>query len=80
MGMYGTNLQLVVLRCCVCRRWVALRVDPDDLNAHYYGGAYVQHALSYLNAADRELVYSRVCAACWDLLCPDPITHPTAYN
>jgi hypothetical protein len=78
--MHGTNLQLIVLRCCVCRRWVALRADIDDLNAHYYGGVYVQHALPYLNAADRELVYSGVCAACWCELCPDPIVHWRYYN
>jgi len=79
-GMYGTNLQLIVLRCCVCRRWFALHVDPDDLNAHCYGGVYVQHALPYLNAAERELVYSRVCAACWAVLCPDPSQYPNLYN
>jgi len=78
--MYGKTRQLITLRCRMCHKWVALRADIDDLNAHYYGGVCVQHALPYLNAADRELVYSRVCAACWDLLCPDPIAHPTAYN
>jgi hypothetical protein len=29
-GMHGSNLQLIILRCCVCRRWIALRVDPDE--------------------------------------------------
>ena len=33
-GMHGTNLQRIVLRCCVCRNWVAFRDDPDDLNRH----------------------------------------------
>jgi Transposase IS116/IS110/IS902 family len=30
-GMHGTNLQLIILRCRVCGKWVALRVDPDDV-------------------------------------------------
>ena len=47
--MYGTNLQLFILRCRVCHRWIAVRVDPDDLRRHYYDGVYVQHAFPYLS-------------------------------
>ena len=83
--MYGTNLQLIVLRCCVCRKWIALRVDPDDLERHAHG-MFVQFAFTdrngtpYLSSAERELFISACCGSCWDLLCVDPITHPTGYN
>ena len=83
--MHGTNLQLIVLRCCVCRKWIALRVDPDDLERHA-NGMFVQFAFTgrngtpYLSPAERELFISACCGTCWDLLCVDPITHPTAYN
>jgi hypothetical protein len=74
--MYGTNLQLFILRCRVCHRWIAVRVDPDDLRRHY-GGVYVQHAFvrrdgtAYLTPAERELFLSRCCASCWSVLCSD---------
>jgi hypothetical protein len=78
--MYGKNLQLITLRCGVCKRWVALRVDPDDLARHLHDGVLVQDALPYLDASTRELVLSAVCSRCWDLLCPNPTAHPFAYN
>jgi hypothetical protein len=34
----------------------------------------------YLSPAERELFITAVCGSCWSLLCPDPITQPTAYN
>ena len=46
-AMHGTNLQLIVLRCCVCRRLVALSVDPDDVLA-FNEGMYIQDACPYL--------------------------------
>ncbi len=83
--MYGEELELITLRCCVCEQWVALRVDKDDLNRHRHG-VCVQHAFvrrdgrPYLSASERELFVSECCAACWDLLCVDPVLHPYAYN
>ena len=70
---------------CVCRKWVALRVDPDDLERHTKG-MFVQFAFTdcngtpYLSPAERELFISACCGSCWDLLCADPTTHPMAYN
>ena len=84
--MYGTRrTELVLIRCRVCKRWVAVRVDPDDLE-RYANGVFVQHAFRdrtgkpYLSAAERELFISACCGSCWDLLCVDPIAHPMAYN
>jgi hypothetical protein len=43
-------------------RWIALRVDQDDLDAHH-GGVYVQDAFPYLPAGERELFLTSVCPA-----------------
>jgi len=78
--MHGANLSIVAVQCVVCKKFVAIRVDLEDL-ARWRAGAHAQDAMPYVSCADRELLcLSKVCPACWDLLCPDPITHPTAYN
>ena len=72
--MYGENRKLMTLRCVVCKRWVALRVDPEDIQRHA-AGVLVQHAFAdrdgvpYLDASLRELWISGVCGECWPLLC-----------
>jgi hypothetical protein len=35
--LFGENLKLKTIRCEVCGRWFALRVDQDDLDRHYAG-------------------------------------------
>jgi hypothetical protein len=81
--MYGEKLELITLQCCVCKQWVALRVDKDDLDRHRCG-VFVQHAFvrrdgrPYLSASERELfpACSGVCASCYSLLCPsDPLAY-----
>jgi hypothetical protein len=77
--------QLVLICCVVCKRWVVVRVDGDDLRRHH-DGVFVQFAFTnengvpYLSPAERELFITAVCGSCWSLLCPDPITQPTTYN
>lgn len=84
--MYGEKLELITLQCCVCKQWIALRVDKDDVDRHVRGGVFVQHAFArrdgtpYLSSSERELFLSRCCAACWALLCVDPVLHPYAYD
>jgi hypothetical protein len=84
--MHGQNkTKLILIRCHLCKRWVVVRVDPDDLQRHL-DGVFVQFAFTdksgrpYLTAAERELFITACCGSCWDLLCFDPIAHPTAYN
>jgi len=78
--MHGTNLSTVVAQCVVCKMFVAMQVDLEDL-AFWRDGVLAQDALPYLSAADRELLcLSTVCGACRTLLCPNPIVNPTAYN
>ena len=82
--MFGENRnRLITIRCVCCQKWVALRVDPEDLERHVRGGVYVQHAFvvregkPYLSPYSRELFISKCCRSCWHLLCP---SDPLAYN
>lgn len=83
--MYGENRKLITLCCPVCKKWVAIRVDPEDLARHKNEGVYVQHAFvdrtgkPYLNSGEREM-FLTCCPDCWALLCPDPILDPLAYS
>lgn len=84
--MHGRNLSTVItLRCVVCGRHVAVRLDADDLERHQ-NGVLVQVAFAnqngvpYLSAAERELFITATCGDCYALLCPDPVAHTDAYN
>jgi hypothetical protein len=78
--VYGEKLDLIVRQCPVCKKFVAMRVDREDLARHEKGGIFVQDAFvdrsgkPYLNPAERETLLT-VCESCWNLLCPDPATH-----
>ena len=72
--MHGRNLStLITLRCVVCGRHVAIRLDADDLERHR-DGVFVQDAFTnengvpYLSPAERELFITAVCGSCWPLL------------
>ena len=82
--MYGEKLdKLICVKCCICGRFTAIRLDPADLDRHVNGGVFVQFAFAdrngvpYLDAGLRELLISRVCPADWALLCP---SSPLAYS
>ena len=78
--MDGANLSILVVQCVVCKNFVSVRVDLDDL-VRWRAGALAQDAMPYLSPAERELLcLSNVCGACWKLLCPDPNTHPSRYH
>ena len=78
--MFGTNRELTTVQCCVCKRFIALRVDRDDLARHQYGGVLIQDAFRYLDSGERELLLTATCPDCWARLCPDPVAFPFAYN
>ncbi len=73
--MFGEILKPVAVQCVVCRTWIAMRLDEEDLACHR-AGVLVQVAFTdqagvpYLNAGERELFISGVCNECWPLLCP----------
>lgn len=71
--------QLVLFRCVVCKRWVVVRCNSADLDAHI-NGVFIQDAMPYLAPELRELFISSTCPNCWSRLCPDPIKYPNHYN
>lgn len=82
--MYGEKRdRLITIRCRVCEKWTAIRLDPDDFYRHVRDGVFVQRAFvdrdgrPYLSSAERELFISAVCGGCWSLLCP---SDRLAYN
>ena len=80
--MFGEKLQLMTKQCCVCKKMVAMRVDPEDV-ARHERGVFVQNAFvrrdgkPYLTPSERELFISECCYSCVSLLCP---IDPLAYN
>ena len=79
-GVFGENLKLIAVPCVVCRTWIAMRLDEEDLARHRAGVlvqvAFVDRAGSpYLNAGERELFVSGACNDCWSLLCPNPLEY-----
>jgi Na+-translocating ferredoxin:NAD+ oxidoreductase RnfC subunit len=82
--VYGAKkTRLVTIRCACCRRWQAVRVDPEDLHAHKHHNVTAQDAFitkngkPYLDCRERELFISAVCGDCYSLLCP---SDRLAYN
>lgn len=78
--MYGEHQdKIVCIQCVCCNTWIAVRLDPDDLDRRMYGGIPVQDAFCYpsgrpyLSAAERELLITAVCGACYLLLCPSDV-------
>jgi hypothetical protein len=76
-ALYGEHLdKLLCVKCRICGRFTAIRLDPDDLDRHLNDGIFVQFDFadrsgkSYLDAGSRELLISGVCPADWTLLCP----------
>ena len=80
--MFGEKLQLITKQCRVCKKMVAMRVDPEDV-ARHERGVFVQNAFvrrdgkSYSTRPERELFISECCSSCWQLLCP---SDRLAYN
>jgi hypothetical protein len=63
--MYGERLdKLVCIKCRICGRFTAIRLDPDDLDRHVNGGVFVQFAFPYLDSGARELLLTATCPAC----------------
>jgi hypothetical protein len=78
--VYGTNRELTTVQCCVCKKFVAMRFDKDDLARHLYGGVLIRDCMPYLSGGEREILLTATCPDCWALLCVDPVLHPLAYS
>ena len=55
--------------CSKCGSQESFLVETEDLHA-WRDGAYIQDALHYLTADQREMLISETCGDCWEELFP----------
>jgi len=68
--MVSTTSQSYNVRCHLCSQEYNIIADRNDYEAWISGDKYIQDALSYLSAAERELLISNICDTCWKKLYP----------
>tara|TARA_B100001559_G_scaffold180437_1_gene151025 strand:- start:77 stop:304 length:228 start_codon:yes stop_codon:yes gene_type:complete len=71
--MVATDQTVYRIRCELCDKEQAIIADKNDILAWMTGEKYIQDALSYLSAADREMFISKTCGDCWDKLYPNDV-------
>lgn len=54
------------LRCNVCGQVFTVVYNRQDMSDWLSGSEYIQDALHYLTAGERELLLSGVCSTCFD--------------
>ena len=63
--MVATNSVSYPVNCKYCRAEYSIVAERQDLEAWLSGDKYIQDALGYLSAAERELLISGTCNTCW---------------
>jgi len=58
------------LTCRLCKKVHRIKFDHDDMEA-WKDGAFIQDALPYLTAGERELLKTATCDDCWAAMFPD---------
>ncbi len=58
------NRKPMTVKCAMCNVEHVIMVNPEDILA-WQCGDYIQDVLAYLTAAERELLISQTCDACW---------------
>ena len=71
--MVATDQTVYRIRCQLCDKEQSIIADKNDILAWMTGEKYIQDALSYLSAADREMFISNTCGDCWDKLYPNDV-------
>ena len=66
VALTGRN-QTITVVCRTCRKHYDLLVDMNDVHS-WMEGTYIQDAMPYLSADERELLISHTCDACWEVL------------
>jgi hypothetical protein len=67
----GNRTDLVAPTCRVCQAEYTLFVNFQDM-VEWEQGKYIQDAMPYLSAAERELLISGTCGPCFDEMFPSP--------
>ena len=71
--MVSTTSKSYNIRCNLCSKEYNIIADRNDMEAWVSGDKYIQDALAYLSAAERELLISQTCGTCWDILYPNDV-------
>jgi hypothetical protein len=64
--MVNTNVESHSIVCGSCRREYNIIADRNDMEAWLSGDKYIQDALSYLSASERELLLTQTCNDCFE--------------
>jgi|TARA_B100001094_G_scaffold260310_1_gene260724 hypothetical protein len=51
--------------CKICGTWQTIILNKKDFEDWDNGDKYIQDALHYLTASERELLISQTCNDCW---------------
>ena len=62
---------MIQATCRQCKVSVELLVNITDMT-DWKLGKYIQDAMPYLSADERELCISQTCGVCWDEMFSDP--------
>ena len=71
--MVSTTSQSYNVRCHLCSQEYNIIADRNDYEAWISGDKNIKDALSYLSAAERELLISKTCGSCWDEMWPKTV-------
>ncbi len=63
--MVSTKIVSHSVVCDHCRKEYNIMADRQDMEAWLSGDKYIQDALSYISASERELLLSATCNTCW---------------
>ena len=63
--MVSSKLVHYPVNCNYCHSEHIILAERQDLEAWLSGDKYIQDALSYLSAGERELLISGTCDTCW---------------
>ncbi len=69
--MIATNSRSYEITCDKCGSEHIIIADQNDIFAWLAGEKYIQDALGYLTASERELLISRTCDKCWKKMYPE---------
>ena len=63
--MVATDKHVYDVQCRQCGVVYTILANRDDIQDWLSGSGYIQDILSYLSAAERELLISGTCDVCW---------------
>lgn len=63
--MVSSDMSVYTIKCVYCQLEHIVLANKSDVFEWLAGTKYIQEALPYLSASDRELMISNTCDTCW---------------